>query len=592
MNRSDLILRFSKINSVDETDSKVFFEILLIKVSNSLSVGQSISIPDFGYFHKIKGKIKKPSIGYSDEGNEEKIDLLLYSESKILGESESKGFVFNIPFSDYDEYDTVESHFSLSIGKPVIPLRGTLIHNDFVPSSGFEYRKFLESKVDDLLSASEVSFSDEEFPTLVIDASSYIVDEIKLEKAEDELDKILSDEKENIVDKTDATPAEKIQNIAWDFGEYYSEKISPESIIEVANEKISDSESGKILLEESAPLSKDDEEKIDKVLGELLEEDDHLATAGDEFSSAAINSELDASSLLDELNDYEEVKFDGTTGLLDIDDKSDEEFWKSASKLFETYNPREIRKDNGSAFTEVKSTSVDLNGSQVESSKSIKVAEDEEKSVNPAEAINRNYVIEEVKSKNKSKVWIYASVIFLIIAAALGTYWYTQIYVKNKNLALRNDLKLDVNNANIIGRDYGIPVSFPYEKTGMELAGVTDSAITDKDVSEIKNKTVEVQQIDKPITESSKKSEQFVPSERPVSLGNNIYRYGKFYFVQVASFKSNSIAENEAGKYRNKGYNSFVEATEIPGRGIWYRIKVGNFSSLDEAKNFIEKNNR
>lgn len=592
MNRSDLILKFSQNNSVDEIDSKVFFEILLIKVSNSLSVGQSISIPGFGYFHKIKGKIKKPSIGYSEEGIEEKIDLLLYSELKILGESESKGFVFNIPFSDYDEYDTVDSHFSLSIGKPVIPLRGTLILNDFVPSSGFEYRKFLESKVDDLLSVSEVSFSDEEFPTLVIDASSYIVDEIKIEKAEDELDKILSDEKENIVDKTDATSAEKIQNIAWDFGEYYSEKISPESIIEVANEKIGDSESGKILLEESAPVAKDDEEKIDKVLGELLDEVDHSAPAGDEFSSTTINSELDASSLLDELNDYEEVKFEGASGLLDIDDKSDEEFWKSASKLFETYNPREIRKDNGSAFTEVKSTSVDLNDSQRESSNSIRLAEDEEEIVKPVESINKKDVSDEVKSKKKRKIWIYASVISLIIAAALGTYWYTQIYIKNKNMALRNDLKLDVNNANIIGREYGIPVSFPYDKNGMELAGVSDSSVVNKDISETANKSVDAQTINTTITESSKKSEQFVPSERPVSLGNNIYRYGKFYFVQVASFKSNSIAENEAGKYRNKGYNSFVEATEIPGRGIWYRIKVGNFSSLDEAKNFIEKNNR
>ena len=62
--------------------------------------------------------------------------------------------------------------------------------------------------------------------------------------------------------------------------------------------------------------------------------------------------------------------------------------------------------------------------------------------------------------------------------------------------------------------------------------------------------------------------------------------------MQVASFRSKSIAENEAGKYRNKGYNSFVEQAEIPGRGLWYRIRVGDFSSIDEAKNFISKNNR
>lgn len=592
MNRQDLILKFSKINSVDAIDSKVLFEILLIKVSNRLSVGQSISIPDFGYLHKIKGKIKKPSFGYSQEGSEEKIDLLLYSESKILSESESKGFVFNIPFSEDEDYESIDSHFSLSIGKPVIPLRGTLSIADFIPSSGSEYRKHLESKVDSLLSKSDVSFSDEEFPVLVIDASSYVVDEIKLEKVEDELDKILSDEKENIVEETDTTTTQKVQNIAWDFGEYYSEKISPESIMEVANEKISDSEANKTLQTLASSAAEDNDEQIEKVLDELLEGDDQSTITEEEVSSIGVSPELDASKLLDDLNDYEEVKFDGSGGVIDVDDKSDEEFWKSASKLFETYNPREIRKDNGSTYTEVRSTSIDIKDDGEVSSSKIKLARDDESNIKPSKSESKNDFIQAEKSKKKSKVWIYAAVIFFIITAALGTYWYTQVYIKNKNLALRNDLKLDLNNANIIGRDYGVPVSFPYTKAGTELVNVNDSTQSGKDISETKNKVVEVEGINKSSSEGLQRSQQFVPSERPVSLGNNIYRYGKIYFVQVASFKSNSIAENEAGKYRNRGYNSFVESTEIPGRGIWYRIKVGNFSSLEEAKNFIDKNYR
>ncbi|HRP92364.1 MAG TPA: SPOR domain-containing protein [Ignavibacteriaceae bacterium] len=75
-------------------------------------------------------------------------------------------------------------------------------------------------------------------------------------------------------------------------------------------------------------------------------------------------------------------------------------------------------------------------------------------------------------------------------------------------------------------------------------------------------------------------------------MGNNIFKYGNFYVVQVASFRASSISENEAGKYRNKGYNAFVEEAEIPNRGKWYRVRVGNFSTKEEAQIFVDKNIR
>jgi cell division septation protein DedD len=62
--------------------------------------------------------------------------------------------------------------------------------------------------------------------------------------------------------------------------------------------------------------------------------------------------------------------------------------------------------------------------------------------------------------------------------------------------------------------------------------------------------------------------------------------------VQVASFRASSISENEAGKYRDRGYIAFVEAAEIPNRGTWYRVRVGNFSTKEEAQNFLSKNIR
>ncbi|MGQ9799860.1 MAG: SPOR domain-containing protein, partial [Ignavibacterium sp.] len=66
----------------------------------------------------------------------------------------------------------------------------------------------------------------------------------------------------------------------------------------------------------------------------------------------------------------------------------------------------------------------------------------------------------------------------------------------------------------------------------------------------------------------------------------NIFKYKNYYVVQVAAFRSNSIAENIATEFRNKGYNAFVEKAEIQGMGIWFRVRVGNFPTLREAEEF------
>ena len=94
------------------------------------------------------------------------------------------------------------------------------------------------------------------------------------------------------------------------------------------------------------------------------------------------------------------------------------------------------------------------------------------------------------------------------------------------------------------------------------------------------------------LTDSKKPLKVEIPSGTSLNVGDNIFKYGNNFVVQVASYRASSISENEAGKYRNKGYNAFVEAAEIPNRGTWYRVRVGDFSSKEEALNFISKNIR
>ncbi|OAG28736.1 SPOR domain-containing protein [Thermodesulfatator autotrophicus] len=62
-----------------------------------------------------------------------------------------------------------------------------------------------------------------------------------------------------------------------------------------------------------------------------------------------------------------------------------------------------------------------------------------------------------------------------------------------------------------------------------------------------------------------------------------------FYAVQVASLRSRADAEKFASYLRDKGYNVTIKKVTLPQKGTWYRVYVGRFASLQEAKVFGEK---
>jgi cell division septation protein DedD len=74
------------------------------------------------------------------------------------------------------------------------------------------------------------------------------------------------------------------------------------------------------------------------------------------------------------------------------------------------------------------------------------------------------------------------------------------------------------------------------------------------------------------------------------STNKNISKYKDYFIVQVAAYKTYEDAEAEAEKFRNQGYNAFIEIAELPGRGTWYRIKVGDFTSVKHAEDFLKAN--
>ena len=70
------------------------------------------------------------------------------------------------------------------------------------------------------------------------------------------------------------------------------------------------------------------------------------------------------------------------------------------------------------------------------------------------------------------------------------------------------------------------------------------------------------------------------------NVGNMIFTDGKMYCYQVSSWRSYDKAVGEVNKWKSKGENAFiVEANNLPEiPGTWYRVRIGYFKTLSEAK--------
>ncbi|NIP30195.1 MAG: hypothetical protein GTN99_03495, partial [Candidatus Dadabacteria bacterium] len=61
------------------------------------------------------------------------------------------------------------------------------------------------------------------------------------------------------------------------------------------------------------------------------------------------------------------------------------------------------------------------------------------------------------------------------------------------------------------------------------------------------------------------------------------------YTVQIASYKNEKDALELADKLESKGYEVYITKARVPQKGTWYRVRIGSYSSKNEAGNFGTK---
>ena len=83
---------------------------------------------------------------------------------------------------------------------------------------------------------------------------------------------------------------------------------------------------------------------------------------------------------------------------------------------------------------------------------------------------------------------------------------------------------------------------------------------------------------------SKEKKKKHVKNSLPASENPTIKLQTSKYALQLGSFRSRSKAEVLKNKLKGKGYNTYVREVEIPDKGRWYRVRIGDYEDLEQVQ--------
>lgn len=68
------------------------------------------------------------------------------------------------------------------------------------------------------------------------------------------------------------------------------------------------------------------------------------------------------------------------------------------------------------------------------------------------------------------------------------------------------------------------------------------------------------------------------------------YSRGTGFTVQVSAWRSRGNAEQDAQRFREQGYEAYVQRAFITEKGeVWYRVRIGSFSTISRAEAFAQE---
>ena len=63
---------------------------------------------------------------------------------------------------------------------------------------------------------------------------------------------------------------------------------------------------------------------------------------------------------------------------------------------------------------------------------------------------------------------------------------------------------------------------------------------------------------------------------------------GGAWTLQLSASQSKDEADKFAARMRDRGYAPFIVRADVPGRGTWYRVRMGSFPTKDAASRYLQ----
>ena len=80
------------------------------------------------------------------------------------------------------------------------------------------------------------------------------------------------------------------------------------------------------------------------------------------------------------------------------------------------------------------------------------------------------------------------------------------------------------------------------------------------------------------------------PPQKPSSASKSKIRpSGKTYTIQAASVKNARDADRLVAELKKTGFHAYRAIGKVPGTGIWYRVRVGEYKSKASARRTLNK---
>lgn len=142
-------------------------------------------------------------------------------------------------------------------------------------------------------------------------------------------------------------------------------------------------------------------------------------------------------------------------------------------------------------------------------------------------------------------------------------------------------------------------------RLGKKLA-LTESGIKPQDVKEVELKSTVEEDADATISEDAKLTDEEklkkLMDESKNRLSDELEKFstpaateaapqstmaGKFT-IQLGSYNTMDEAKQFAEGFTVRGYSPIINEVKIEGKGNWYRVSLGLFNSVEEAKTYIK----